>query len=44
MKGNIEDEDFLEMGKACGLLRLHRATLCVNREHISESDGECCIS
>ncbi len=38
----IKDEEILEMRKAGGILRLHRAALCVNCEHISEADGERC--
>ncbi len=38
----IKDEEILEMRKASGILRLQRAALCVNCEHISEADGERC--
>ena len=38
----IKDEEIPEMRKAGGILRLHRAALCVNCEHISEADGERC--
>jgi len=38
----IKDEEILEMRKASGILRLRRAALCVDCEHISESDGDRC--
>ena len=38
----IKDEEILEMRKAGGILRLRRAALCVDCEHISEADGDRC--
>ena len=38
----IKDEEILEMRKASGILRLRRAALCVDCEHISEADGNRC--
>ncbi len=38
----IKDEEILEMRKAGGILRLCRAALCVDCEHISEADGDRC--
>jgi rRNA maturation endonuclease Nob1 len=38
----IKDEEILEMRKAGGILRLRRAALCVDCEHISEADGNRC--
>ena len=38
----IKDEEILEMRKACGILCLRRAALCVDCEHISEADGNRC--
>jgi len=38
----IEDKSIPEMRKACGIVCLLKAALCVNCEHISEADGECC--
>ena len=38
----IKDEEILEMRKAGGILRLRRAALCVDCEHISEVDGDRC--
>jgi hypothetical protein len=38
----IKDEEIPEMRKAGGILRLRRAALCVNCEHISEADGARC--
>ena len=35
-------EDIPEMRKAGGILRLHRAALCVDCEQISEADGDRC--
>ena len=37
-----KDEEILEMRKAGGILRLRRAALCVDCEHISEADGNRC--
>ena len=38
----IKDKGIPEMRKAGGILRLQRAALCVNCEHISEADGNRC--
>jgi rRNA maturation endonuclease Nob1 len=38
----IKDEEILEMRKDGGILRLRRAALCVDCEHISEADGDRC--
>lgn len=38
----IKNEEILEMRKAGGILRLRRAALCVDCEHISEADGDRC--
>jgi rRNA maturation endonuclease Nob1 len=38
----IKDERIPEMRKTGGILRLHRAALCVDCEQISEADGDRC--
>ena len=38
----IKDQEIPEMRKAGGILRLRRAALCVDCEHISEADGDRC--
>ena len=35
----IKDEEIVEMPKAGGILRLQRAALCIDCEHISEATG-----
>jgi rRNA maturation endonuclease Nob1 len=42
MKRRAEGKDIPEMRKAGGIVRLLKASLCVNCEHISEAEGERC--
>ena len=37
-----EDKGIQEIRRTGGIVRLVRAALCVNCEHISEAEGECC--